>query len=132
MSHDIETFEIAEGTTPDYTATLRGKPAVAGGVGDPIPGSVLDSLTLTYFQEYSEEIINSRNAQNVLQINGVTVDEDGLLTWTLGVADTAILDDSLHQEPHLARFDFTFPGANGTEVSRHEVRLLVKNFRVTP
>jgi len=126
MSHDIETFDIAEGTTPDYIATLLDKDLNA------IPGSVLDTLTLTYFQEYSEEIINSRSLQNVLQLNGVTVDEAGQLRWTLTAQDSAILDDSLHQEPHLARFDFSYPGTAGTEVSRHEVRLLVKNFRVTP
>lgn len=131
MSHDIETFEIAEGTTPDYVVFLKGKPV---GDADPvaIPGSVLDTLTLTYFQEYTEEIVNSRSLQNVLQVNNVTVDEDGRLTWTLQPGDSVVLDDALHQEPHIARFDFSYPGANGTEVSRHEVRLLVKNYRVTP
>lgn len=126
MSHDIETFEISEGTTPDYIAYLLDKDQ------NPIPGSVLTTLTLTYFQEYTEEIINSRSLQNVLNTNGVTVDSVGKLTWTLGAADSAILDDSLHQEPHLARFDLSYPGPGGTEVSRHEVRLLVKNYRVTP
>lgn len=125
MSHDIETFNVTEGTTPDYEATLLDKNDVA------IPGSVLDSLTLTYFQEYTEAIINGRNGQNVLQINGVTVDEAGRLRWTLTPEDSAILDDRLHQEPHIARFDFTYPGTTA-EVSRHEVRLLVKNLRVTP
>ncbi|HSE44851.1 MAG TPA: hypothetical protein VLA89_05940 [Gemmatimonadales bacterium] len=128
---DIETFEIAEGTTPDYVVTLYAK-AIGDADPLPIPGSVLDSLTLTYYQEYSEEIINNRSLQNVLQINNVTVDENGLLTWTLQQADSVILDDSLGKEPHMARFDFTYPGANGTEQSRHLVRLLVKNFRVTP
>lgn len=131
MSHDIETFEIAEGTTPDYIVTLLAK-ALGDAAAQPIPGSILDSLTLTYFHEYSEVIINGRSGQNVLQVNNVTVDEEGKLTWTLQPEDSVILDDALHQEPHIARFDFTYPGANGTEVSRHEVRLLVKNYGLTP
>jgi hypothetical protein len=126
MAHDIDTFELLEGTTPDYEATLLDKSEVA------IPGSVLDSLTLTFFQEYTETIINSRDGQNVLQVNGVTVDEAGRMVWTLTPEDSAILDDSLHQEPHLARFDFTYPGASGTEVGRHVVRLLVTNLRRVP
>ena len=93
MSHDVETLEIIEETTPDYEGTLFDKDEVTV-----IPGSVLDSLTLTYFQEYSEVIINSRNGQNVLQVNGVTVDELGRIRWTLSLADAVILDDSLHQE----------------------------------
>jgi hypothetical protein len=122
MSHDLETFEITEGTTPDYTATLLDKDGVA------VPGSVLDSLLLTYFQEYTGAIINGRDSQSVLQINGITVDEDGKLIWTLSLADAAILDNSLHEEPHIAQFMFTYPGVGGsTEVSRHKVRFLVQN-----
>ena len=122
MSHDVETLEIIEETTPDYEGTLFDKDEVTV-----IPGSVLDSLTLTYFQEYSEVIINSRNGQNVLQVNGVTVDELGRIRWTLSLADAVILDDSLHQEPHIAQFNLTYPGASGEEVSTHRVRILVTN-----
>lgn len=127
MSHEIEnTFTVDEGSTPDYVVTLKDKNL------NPLPGSVLDSLTLTYYQEYSEEIVNSRNGQNVLQLNGVTVDSSGKLTWHLTPQDTAILDDALHQEPHVARFDYTFPGLTQTEVGRREVRFLVNNIRRTP
>ncbi len=127
MSHDLETFEITEDTTPDYTATLLDKDGVV------VPGSVLDSLLLTYFHEYTGAIINGRENQNVLQLNGVTVDELGKLTWTLSQADSAILDDALHQEPHVAQFMFTYPGIGGsTEVSRHKVRLLVTNMGRVP
>lgn len=124
MSHDIEnTFAVYERTTPDYIATLRDKNL------NPVPGSVLDSLTLTYFHEYSRVIINGRDGQNVLQLNGVTIDENGVLTWTLSLEDTAILHDALMSEPHIARFDYTFPGLTQTEVGRKEVRILVDNLR---
>jgi hypothetical protein len=131
MSHDVETFEIVEETTPDYVVTLLGK-ADDNGVQPVIPGSVLDSLTLTYFQEYTEEIINSRNYQNVLQVNGVTINEQGELRWTLSQADAVIVDDSLHQEPHIAQFRFTYPGVSGEESSSHRVRILVANLVRVP
>ena len=128
MSHEIDsTFDIDEDTTPDYTATLRKKTNLDGTPGDPIPGSVLDSLVLTFYQEYTRAIINSRDRQNVLQLNGVTVNEAGLLTWTMTRADTAILNDALRSEPHIALFEYTFPGVTGTEYAKHVVRFNVDN-----
>lgn len=133
MSHDIEhTFDITEDTTPDYTAVLREKTQADGTAGDPIPGSVLDSLTLTLYQEYTRAIINSRNRQNVLQLNGVTVAEDGTLLWTMTREDTAIINDALRSEPHVALFEYTFPGANGTEYAKHAVRFNVDNLTRVP
>lgn len=126
MTHDINTFETLEGTTPDYVVTIVDKD------DNPVPGSVLDSLTLTVYQEYTEAIVNNRDDQNVLQINGVTVDENGRLRWVMTPDDTAILDDKLHQEPHVAQFEMTYPGVNGTEASSHEVRILITNLQRTP
>jgi hypothetical protein len=127
MSHDLETFEIVEGTTPDYVVTLLDKKNQS-----PIPASAFDSLTLTYFHEYTEEIINGRSEQNVLQLNGISVDESGVLRWVLTQADAVILDDGLHDEPHIASFRFTYPSVDGPEVGRHVVRLLVGNVRLAP
>jgi hypothetical protein len=133
MSHDIEeTHEITEDTTPDYTAVLREKTQPNGDLGAPIPGSVLDSLTLTFYQEYTRAIINGRNQQNVLQLNGVSVGEDGVLLWTMTREDTAILNDALRSEPHVAIFEYTFPGTNGTEYAKHVVRFNVDNLVRVP
>lgn len=127
MSHNIEnTFDIDEDSTPDYIATLLDKD------DNPVPGSVLDTLTLTFYQEYSGDIINSRDKQNVLQINNVTVAETGELVWHLTREDTVILDDALMSEPHVALFEYTFPGAAGTEYAKKAVRFLVDNFVRVP
>lgn len=116
----LQTFDVKERTTPTYDASL-----LADGVA--IPGSVLDSLTLTYYHEYTEEVTNGRSNQNVLQINDVTVDEAGTLHWRLTEADTVIDDDHLELEPHIARFDFSYPGPHGTASSRHIVRVMIHN-----
>lgn len=127
MSHaTVETFELAEDTTPDYTVYLVDKD------DDPIPGSVLDSLVLTFYQEYTRAIINARDRQNVLQLNGVTVDEAGKLTWNMTRGDTAIINDALRHEPHMALFEYTFPGVNGTEYAKHVARLNVFNMVRVP
>jgi hypothetical protein len=67
----VTTLEAYEGTTPMYRCTLeddQDPPQV-------VPGSVLQTLALTYFQDYSKTIINSRDAQDVLSGHGVSVDD---------------------------------------------------------
>lgn len=118
---DVVTITYTEGTTPDYEAQL------VDVAGNSVPGDVLDTLTLKYFQEYSEEIINNRDAQSVHNANDVTLDDTGLMRWRLRPEDTKILDDQLHQEPHLAVFEFTYPGPAGVESGKHTVRFLITN-----
>jgi len=121
-----ETVEMVEGETPDYEAQLVDKD------DNPVAGDVLDTLTLKYYQEYSEEFINGRHAQSVHNANGVTLDDAGLLRWRLRPEDTVILDDALHQEPHIALFEFSYAGPNGTEYGKHVVRFLVTNLSQVP
>lgn len=121
LADNIETLTYAEGTTPDYEAQLVDKDNNA------VPGDALDSLTLKYYQEYSEDVINSRNGESVHNANDVTLDDTGLLRWRLRPEDTVILDDELHQEPHLALFEFSYAGPNGQEYGKHQVRFLITN-----
>lgn len=122
----VETIEEVEGTTPDYTAQLVDKN------DNPVPGDVLDSLQLTFYQEYTEEIINGRSKQSVHNTNDVTLDDEGLLRWRKRPEDLVILDDELHWEPHVALFEFSYAGPNGTEYGKHVVRFLVKNLSKVP
>lgn len=121
MSHDIPTIEVTEETTPDYTANLVDRN------DDPVPGDALDTLVLTYYAEYTRVIINGRDKQSVHNANDVTLDDDGNLVWRLRPEDSVILDDALHQEPHIALFEFSYAGPSGTEHGKHEVRILVTN-----
>ena len=118
---DVETIPYDEGTTPDYTAQLVDKDE------NPVPGDALDTLTLKYYQEYTEEIVNNRNGESVHNANGVTLDDEGVLVWRLRPEDTVIQDDALHQEPHIALFEFSYAGPSGTEYGKHQVRFLIKN-----
>lgn len=123
MSHGVDATvaTLTEGTTPEISATLVDLAGVA------VPGSVLDSLVLTYYQEYTQAIINARNAQNVLQANGVTVGADGKLVWGLSLADTVIVNDALETEPHIANFTFTYPDGAETKVGSLTLRIPIAN-----
>jgi hypothetical protein len=106
--HEIQdrpVYDVLEQTTPRFTAVLVGEDGVT-----PIPGSTLSTLTLTlYCDDGNQTIINGRDDQNVLQQNGVGVDESGNLIWTLSQADLVILDDTLPFERHIALFEWTWP-----------------------
>jgi len=125
MSHavDVTVETLDEKTTPEIVAVLTDL------LGDPIPGNTLDSLTLTYYQEYTQAIINGRDAQNALQANGVTVDANGKLVWKMSVLDTAILNGALETEPHIAHFVFAYPDGADTVVGSETIRIPVRNTR---
>lgn len=126
MSHEIETVTCEESTTPLYEAQL------VDINDDEVSGQALDTLVCTFYQEYSREIINGRDRQNVNQANGITIDDTGLLRWYLSPEDTAILDDELHEEPHIALLEFSYAGPAGTENGKKEVRFLVTNLSKVP
>lgn len=115
-----ETFgPLNEATSGQYTATIRDETAAV------LPLSLITAATLTLYAPTSPvTVINSRSAQDVLNANGVTIDEDGLLTWMITPADTAISDATLDTERHVALFHFTWGGDKG---AWHEVVLIVRN-----
>lgn len=92
---------IDAGTTGEARYTLRDND------GAVIPVANLSALTLTLRDAKSGSIVNSRNAQSVLNANGVTVNSSGALVWTIAIADTTLLDASLESEEHVAEFLFT-------------------------
>jgi hypothetical protein len=110
-----------EQTSGQYRATITDE------AGATLPGSLLLTLTLTlYALDAAHTIVNSRDAQNVLNTNGVTATDAATenLTWTIAPADNVILNDALAYEKHVARFDYTW-GAG--YIGRHEIVLSVRN-----
>jgi hypothetical protein len=89
--------------------------------GVPVPAASLSSLTLTLYDQRTDTIINSRDAQDVLNVNGVTVDANGLLTWTVLPADNPIVTRGTAEETHVALFEWTFGSKRGS----HEVHIVV-------
>lgn len=106
-----------------YTATLTDEN------GDAVPASAINSLKLTLKDVDSGTIINSRDRQDVLNTNNVTVHAtSGLLTWTIQPADNAIVSASKADgdiERHLAVFELVF---STTKRQNHRVELEVISF----
>lgn len=114
-------YRIKEKQTGIYTFTIKDEAGVV------IPGSSLTSLVLTVYSAQSGTIVNSRNAQNVLNLNQVAVSESGVLTWTQQVADVTILDDTLDEETHRCLFLFGWSSGGQVRSHPHEVDFLIEN-----
>lgn len=94
--------------------------------GDPIPSASITTLTLTLYNRITLAIINARNAQNVLNLNGVSVHAtNGIATWTMVPADNVIGDDTLAVEDHVALFEWTY--AAGAKRGQHEALISIGN-----
>jgi len=120
---NIETLSesILEKTTPTLTANLEDEN------GAPVEKTALATLTLTLYVKGTNTIINSRNAQDILDRNGVTVTEtstETIIEWEMETADTAVIG-TRQSEEHRAVFEWTY----GTPVKtgRHVIDMTVVN-----
>lgn len=80
---------IAEGGVGVYSGVLTQEDGVT-----PVPGVSITGLKLTLTDLRTRAVINSRNEQNVLNANNVTLDvvgSTGELSWELQAADTPFL-----------------------------------------
>jgi hypothetical protein len=99
-----------EGTTGVYVFELVDEGNVT------VEASQINTLTLTYCDWTDGMIINSRQAQNVLNANNVTlVTPPSLplvttLTWDIQVEDTVMVHPSLPWEVHVAVFRWSWAG----------------------
>lgn len=119
---DIERYMVHEKEARFYDLTFTDQN------GAQIAESSFSALTLTLFLKDSSPLvyINSRNAQNVLDANNVTVATDGKVTWAIQPADLAMQDTSAEVEIHVAIFHLTTTGATPVQV-RKEVHLYIDN-----
>jgi hypothetical protein len=86
--------------------------------GEPIALADIVTATLTLFVGREDEegetpdIVNSRNAQNILNANNVTIHAtSGLLTWRAQPGDTTLFSSEIEpgrKEPHTAKFKITY------------------------
>lgn len=132
MPIDLPTYQIVEQASGSYTAAIVGNDRVTL-----LPGSTLTTLQLTLYvikQDGTDEILNGRNQQNVLNLNNVQVLETPLtrtngtqynLIWTVQPGDTTIIEDFLHYERHLALFEWAWANGRG----KAELILNVRNLR---
>lgn len=121
---------ILEATNAFYTFEI------VDALGISIDRSLLDTLILTSYDLRTETILNSREAQNVLETNNVTlttVAGPPLVTtvaWELQPADTAIVDATLRLEWHVLLFRWTW--ATGARSGAHQALYGVENLRFVP
>ena len=113
--------KLDEGTLAKYTATITDEAETA------IALSAMTTLTLTLYDAETGTVINSRNDQDVLNTNNVTVSSAGLLTWLIQPADNAIVGTRRRAgqyEKHVALFEYTW--SSGSKASEHEVTLEIR------
>lgn len=124
MPIDRQTFQFREKISGQVTGNLVGTDGVT-----PLPGSTLSGLFLTLYvikQNGTDEILNGRNHQNVLQTNNVTIDEVGHIVWEVQPADTTIVETFLLYERHIGLLEWEWPT---NHQGRKEFILNVENLR---
>jgi hypothetical protein len=125
MVIESRVFDILEQSSGRYTAVCVDNDGVT-----PLPGTTLTTLTLTLYvvkTDGSHAFVNGRNAQNVLNLNNVTIDPTGNIVWAVQTQDTTLVE-ALAFERHIALFEWTWP--NG--VGKHELILSVKALDEVP
>lgn len=115
------TYDLNEKQTALYSFSIKDETGVA------IPGASLTALTLTLRMVPSGAIVNTRNAQNVLNLNDVTVDGAGLVTWIIRIEDVTIQNDTLDTEVHRALFVFTWTSGGVPREFTKELDLRIAN-----
>ena len=94
-----------------------------------LPLAAVITLTATLYDEKTGNIINSRDAQDIRNTNGGTLDANGLVTLTLLSADNVMQTGGhpggRHKETHIVLFQWTYgaPVKDG----KHEVAFPVLN-----
>jgi len=117
-------FTVNEATTFIYTSTLNDE------LGAPIILTNLTTLLLTLYNLSDLSIINTRDGQDIKNLNNVTYHAtSGLITWSGQVLDTPIVG-SAGVETHIALFEWTY--AAGVKVGKHETTFRVNNLAKVP
>lgn len=111
------------------TAWLRG---TIHGDGAALAGSALATLTLTCYDQDTGTILNSRNRQSVLGVNGGSVSEAGALEIELAPADNAVVTALRAIEEHVALLEWTWPAVTPTKTGHMVYLIPVINLGKTP
>lgn len=119
---------VKEGTGAVYTATLKDSAEV------PIPKANITTIKLTLYNVSDGSIINSRDDQNVKDLNNVTIHAtSGLLTWTMQAADNPIVGTAIavgRTEEHRGLFEYA--GNFLASPGKHDAVFKVENLGKVP
>lgn len=108
-------FQVNQDSTAQYTAYITDENAA------PIPVADLTSIKLTLKNADTGVVINARDQQDVKNLNGVAIDSDGMLVWTMEPEDNPLIDTTRKKERHRALFEFVF----GSKQGSHEFEIFV-------
>ena len=92
-----------------------------------LPVGSITAFTITYYDRETKQILNSRQDQNALNLNGVAVATSGCVTtatWTLTPLDTIIYDSRRETEYHIALFQWTW--SLGAKSKAREVQIPIE------
>jgi hypothetical protein len=106
---------VVAGTRPFYRVQLVDE------VQTPIPLAALQTLTLSYYDVLTETVINTRDDQDVLNTNNVTVSASGLVTWHMQPEDTVIVQAWRQHEEHGILLTWTWDDGTYPRRDRHHV-----------
>lgn len=109
----IQTHYVYEGVSASFSCVLVDENEV------PIDSSDIDTLSVTIYSLDNKAfpVINGRNAIDAKNVNGGVLGTGGAFSFRLTPSDNVILDDSLKQERHMLRIDFTYDNGDGVGVS---------------
>jgi hypothetical protein len=118
-AYEVPRVYQVEGTSGRITGTITNDAGTA---------ILPDTLTLLLYDLKTGTIINSRNRQNVLNLNGVTISGAGGFEWRVSAADNVVVASPNQLERHRALFEWTFAGGQG----KAEIDVLVANLSRVP
>ena len=119
--------EVDVGESADIVATFYDMD------GDALAKAAIATLTATLVYVDSSEVvtvINSRNAQSILDANGGLVASSGVLTFRLQALDNIIVDTTLTEsevESHYLTLVWTWSDGTLTRTGKQEFEILVRN-----
>ena len=111
----MSVFTVDEKTNPTHEYTILDED---GNASQP------SVFTLTYYNRATGTIINSRDDQDVLNTNDVVI-TNGVMAWSLQVADTTIVDTDSVAELNVALWQWTDAGG---KIGKHETIIRVLNY----
>lgn len=123
----ITTHNVYEGVTSRFSCVLVDEDEV------PIDSADIDTLTVTLYSldDPTFPVVNSRNATNVLDVNGGILGTGGAFSWLMTAADNVVLNQKLSFERHMLRIDFTYNQGDGVGVSFQKI-VVENTSTVTP
>ena len=117
-------LSIQEGESCDLTGAFKNAETA-------IAKAALLTVAATLYDESTGTVINTRNAQDILDANGGSVDDSGNLTLRLDPADNVLVGSPAvgSYERHVLRIAWTWNDGVATRTGIQQIRLYVESIQ---